>query len=183
MDQFVQTVLSRKTTHPFSLAIWTHHLISLLTACMCVSLITLQNKLNVSLYRHALQTNGSNLYCPTLTKGSKWQITQIWDIDVLGWTFSCSTSRPGFVQKHWSCWKKTSWYRIDVNVNDRHISAIYEKYHFDHLLPFVKVERYYINTVAQCGLQRRYMRVFIVDPSSGNASVIYHTNIIRAQIQ
>ena len=34
---------------------------------------------------------------------------------------------------------KTSWYCHDVNVHDRHILLIYEKYHVHGLLPFVKV--------------------------------------------
>ena len=43
--------------------------------------------------------------CPTLTKGSKWQITQIWDIDVFRLDLACSTSSLSFQQKHSSCWK------------------------------------------------------------------------------
>ena len=34
---------------------------------------------------------------------------------------------------------KTSWYSIDVSVNDRHILFFYKKCHFCHLLPFAKV--------------------------------------------
>ena len=34
---------------------------------------------------------------------------------------------------------KTSWYSIDVSVNDRHVLLFYEKFHFCHLLPFAKV--------------------------------------------
>ena len=34
---------------------------------------------------------------------------------------------------------KTSWYSIDVSVNDRHILLFYKKCHFCHLLPFAKV--------------------------------------------
>ena len=37
---------------------------------------------------------------------------------------------------------KTSWYSIDVSVNDRHILLFYEKCHFCHLLPFAKVGQY-----------------------------------------
>ena len=32
---------------------------------------------------------------------------------------------------------------IDVNVRDRHILLIYEKCHFQELLPFVRVRQYY----------------------------------------
>ena len=37
---------------------------------------------------------------------------------------------------------KTSWYSIDISVNDRHILLFYEKCHFCHLLPFAKVGQY-----------------------------------------
>ena len=45
------------------------------------------------------------IYCPTLTKGSKWPITKIWDIDVFTLDLACSTSLLSFEQKHSSCWK------------------------------------------------------------------------------
>ena len=44
-------------------------------------------------------------YCPTLTKGSKWQITQIWESDVFRLDLACSTSIPSFEQKLSSCWE------------------------------------------------------------------------------
>ena len=39
---------------------------------------------------------------------------------------------------------KTSWYCIDVSVHvhDKHILLIYEKYHFQELLPFVREGQY-----------------------------------------
>ena len=82
------------------------------------------------------------LYCPTLTKGSKSQITQIWDTDILRLDLARSTSRPSLGQKHSSCWKsfksRDQDCCIDVHVNDRHVLLIYKKYHFHELLPFVK---------------------------------------------
>ena len=42
---------------------------------------------------------------PTLTNGSKWQITKFWDIGVLRLALACSTSRLSFELKHSSCWK------------------------------------------------------------------------------
>ena len=45
------------------------------------------------------------LYFPTLTKGSKWQITQIWESDVFRLDLAYSTSIPSLKQKHSSCWK------------------------------------------------------------------------------
>ena len=38
--------------------------------------------------------------CPTLTKGSKWLITQIWESDVFRLDLAYSTSNPNFEQKH-----------------------------------------------------------------------------------
>ena len=43
--------------------------------------------------------------CPTLTKGCKWQITQIWNSDGFTLDFYISTSSLSFEQKHSSCWK------------------------------------------------------------------------------
>ena len=37
---------------------------------------------------------------------------------------------------------KTSWYSIDISVNDRHVLLFYKKCHFCHLLPFAKVGQY-----------------------------------------
>ena len=45
------------------------------------------------------------LYRPTLTKGSNWQITQIWESDVFRLGLEYSTSIPSLEQKHSSCWK------------------------------------------------------------------------------
>ena len=45
------------------------------------------------------------VYCPTLTKGSKWQITQIWDSNVFILDWACSITRPSIELKHSSCWK------------------------------------------------------------------------------
>ena len=42
---------------------------------------------------------------------------------------------------------KTSWYSIDVSVNDRHILLFYKKCHFCHLLPFAKVGQYSASTL------------------------------------
>ena len=46
-----------------------------------------------------------DLYCPTLTKGSKSQITQIWESDVFRFDLAYSTSIPSWEQKHSSYWK------------------------------------------------------------------------------
>ena len=46
-----------------------------------------------------------NHYCPTLTKGSKWQIIQIWENCVFRLDLAYSTSSPSLEQKHSSCWK------------------------------------------------------------------------------
>ena len=43
--------------------------------------------------------------CPTLTKGSKWQITQIWESDIFRLDLAYSTSIPSLEQKDSSCWK------------------------------------------------------------------------------
>ena len=45
------------------------------------------------------------IFCPTLTKGSKWQITQIWESDVFRLDVAYSASNPSLEQKHSSCWK------------------------------------------------------------------------------
>ena len=45
------------------------------------------------------------LFCPTLTKWSKWQITQIWESDVFRLVLAYSTSNPSLEQKHSFCWK------------------------------------------------------------------------------
>ena len=45
------------------------------------------------------------LYSPTLTKGSNWQITQIWESDVFTLNLAYSKSIPSLEQKHSSCWK------------------------------------------------------------------------------
>ena len=50
--------------------------------------------------------NWSIEYCPTLTKGSNWQITQIWESYVFRLDLAYSTSIPILEQKHSSCWKK-----------------------------------------------------------------------------
>ena len=45
---------------------------------------------------------------------------------------------------------KTSWYSIDVSVNDRHILLFYEKCHFCHLLPFAKLGQYCFLAMWSC---------------------------------
>ena len=56
-----------------------------------------------------------------LTKGSKWQITQIWESDVCRLDLACSTSTLSLEQKHASCWKillkSRHNYCIDVSVH------------------------------------------------------------------
>ena len=44
-------------------------------------------------------------FCPTLTEGSKWQFTQIWESEILRLDLAYSTSIPSLEQKHSSCWK------------------------------------------------------------------------------
>ena len=96
------------------------------------------------------------LYCLTLTKGSKWQITQIWESDVFRLDIAYSTSNPSFEQKHSSCWKIFKWihkwYCTDVNVHYRHILLIYEKCHVQELLPFVRVGHNNLSAARQKGL-------------------------------
>ena len=58
-------------------------------------------------YRHWLTfpTNKNlKLCCPTLTKGSNWQITHIWESDVFRLDLSYFTSIPNLEQKHSTCW-------------------------------------------------------------------------------
>ena len=84
------------------------------------------------------------LRCPTLTKGSNWQIAQIWESDVFQIGLRIySTSMPSFELKHSSCSKIFNKSRHnDIALmsmyNDRRILLIYEKCHFQELLPFVK---------------------------------------------
>ena len=49
--------------------------------------------------------SSDDVFCPTLTKGSNWQITQIRESDVFRLDLACSTSIPSLEQKHSSCWK------------------------------------------------------------------------------
>ena len=64
----------------------------------------------------------------TLTKGSKWQITQIWDIDVLRLNLASSTSKSSLSKNTHPAERyfKSSHHdiAIDVNVHDRHILLI-----------------------------------------------------------
>ena len=45
------------------------------------------------------------LCCPTLAKGSKWQILQLWVIHNFRLDSACSTSRPSLEQKNPSYWE------------------------------------------------------------------------------
>ena len=65
--------------------------------CICVYVsVGLSGRLSA----HYLQE-----FCPTLTKGSKWHINQIWESDVFTLDLAYSTSIPSLEQKHSSCWK------------------------------------------------------------------------------
>ena len=95
--------------------------------------------------------------CPTLTKGSKWQISQIWESCVFRLDLAHSTSSLNLEQKHSSCWKILRSRHNDIawcqctqgstltfflpDVHDRHILLIYKKCHFQELLPFVTVRQ------------------------------------------
>ena len=48
---------------------------------------------------------GQVLVCPTLAKGSKWEITQIWENDDFRLDLAYFTSIPSLEQKYSSCWK------------------------------------------------------------------------------
>ena len=88
--------------------------------------------------------NARDVNLPTLTKGSNWQITQIWESCVFRLDLACSTSKPCFEQEQSSWWqifksRHTDNIALIFNEHDRHILLIYEKFHFQELLPFVKV--------------------------------------------
>ena len=91
--------------------------------------------------------SSQHVLCPTLTKGSKWQITQIWNIYAFRLELEASsTSWPSFYIKS---------RHHALHCSDRHILLIYEKYHFRHLLPFAKVGQYCIkgwyHRLSKCG--------------------------------
>ena len=71
--------------------------------------------------------------CPTLTKGSKWQITHIWESDIFRLDLAFSTFSPSVEQKHSSCWKIFKSRRNDV--------ALMSMYMADTFCSFT---RYYI---------------------------------------
>ena len=52
-----------------------------------------------------LSLSCSLLFCPNLTKGSKWQITKIWENCIFRLDLAYSTSNLSLEQKHSSCWK------------------------------------------------------------------------------
>ena len=56
-------------------------------------------------YLHQSSRKYLSAYCPTLTKGSNSQTTQIWESDVFRLDLAYSTSIPSLKQKHSSCWK------------------------------------------------------------------------------
>ena len=88
------------------------------------------------------------IYCHTLTKGNKWQIIQIWDIDIFRLDFACyCLLYAGWVlsrNTHSAEWYSSQdiWYCIDDSVNDLNVLLIHENCHFHDLLPFVKVGQY-----------------------------------------
>ena len=93
-------------------------------------------------------------YCPTLTKGSKWQVIEIWESDVFRSDLAYSTSNPSLEQKLSSCWKifklrhnDIALMSIYIHVQDRHILVNYEKCHFKVLLPFVRVRQHCIQVL------------------------------------
>ena len=81
------------------------------------------------------------LCCPTLTKGSNWQITQIWESVVCRLDLAYSTSIPSLEQKPSSCWKIFKSRHHDIALMSVYMTdtflLIYEKFHFQELLPFV----------------------------------------------
>ena len=70
-------------------------------------------------------------FCLTLTKGNKWQITKIWDIDVFKSDLACSSSTPSFEPNHSFCWKLFKWKYNDIALMSMYMTgtfcSFYEK--------------------------------------------------------
>ena len=98
------------------------------------------------------------LYCPTLTKGRKWQSTQIWDFDV----FRLDLEMFYFQSEFWAETlillifksKRNDIASMSMYMHDRHILLIFEKCHFQELLPFVRVRKYNRRRESPSGFNR-----------------------------
>ena len=74
-------------------------------------------------------------FCPTLAKGSRWQIIQMWVIYILRLNFTCYISWPSLLAEGLILLRevKMTWYHFDFNVNDGHIPL--KKYYFCNSFP------------------------------------------------